>query len=91
MSIIPIGFYQRGDPENPLSIETAFLSLELFQQQCNETFPKGLPPSPQVGNVNKYGGWDMNPSNVMFANGECKLKVACMQHDFNCSSTDACS
>ncbi|KJA19598.1 hypothetical protein HYPSUDRAFT_44157 [Hypholoma sublateritium FD-334 SS-4] len=64
------GFYQRGDPENPLSIETAFLSLQLFQQQCNEAFPEGLPPSPQVGNVNKYGGWNMNPSNVMFANGE---------------------
>lgn len=42
------GFYQRGDPNNPLSIETSFLSLELFQQQCNETFPKGLPPSPRL-------------------------------------------
>ncbi|KAF8894239.1 serine carboxypeptidase S28-domain-containing protein [Gymnopilus junonius] len=64
------GFYQRGDPNNPLSIETSFLSLELFQQQCDETFPKGLPSSPQVQNVNKYGGWKMNPSNVMFSNGE---------------------
>ncbi|KAF8959584.1 peptidase S28 [Flammula alnicola] len=64
------GFYQRGDPNNLLSIETSFLSLELFQQQCNEAFPQGLPSSPQVGNVNKYGGWNMNPSNVMFANGE---------------------
>ncbi|KAF8885052.1 serine carboxypeptidase S28-domain-containing protein [Gymnopilus junonius] len=43
------------DPNNPLSIETSFLSLELFQQQCDETFPKG---------------WKMNPSNVMFSNGE---------------------
>ncbi|TFK37404.1 peptidase S28 [Crucibulum laeve] len=64
------GFYQRGDPENALSIETSFLSLELFQQQCNETFSQGLPSSPQVSNVNKYGGWNMNPSNVMFSNGE---------------------
>ncbi|KAF8194645.1 serine carboxypeptidase S28-domain-containing protein, partial [Pholiota molesta] len=64
------GYYQRGDPANPLSIETSFISLELFQQQCNEAFPKGLPSSPQVGNVNKYGGWNMNPSNVMFSNGE---------------------
>ncbi|KAF9477070.1 hypothetical protein BDN70DRAFT_995230 [Pholiota conissans] len=64
------GFYQRGDPANPLSIETSFLSLELFQQQCNETFPNGLPSAPLVGNVNKYGGWKMNPSNVMFSNGE---------------------
>uniref|UniRef100_A0A8H7XUA3 Serine carboxypeptidase S28-domain-containing protein n=1 Tax=Psilocybe cubensis TaxID=181762 RepID=A0A8H7XUA3_PSICU len=64
------GYYQRGDSNNPLSIETSFLSLELFQEQCNQTFGKGLPASPQVQNVNKYGGWNMNPSNVMFSNGE---------------------
>ncbi|KAJ7493410.1 peptidase S28 [Mycena galericulata] len=63
------GFYQRGDPTNPLSIETSFLSLELFQQQCSETFPD-LPPSPQVQLINKYGGWNMTPSNIMFTNGE---------------------
>ncbi|KAF8887405.1 peptidase S28, partial [Infundibulicybe gibba] len=64
------GFYQRGDPNNPLSIETSFLSLDLFQQQCNEAFPVDLPASPNVANVNKYGGWNMSPSNVMFTNGE---------------------
>ncbi|KAJ7089721.1 peptidase S28 [Mycena belliarum] len=63
------GFYQRGDPTNPLSIETSFRSLELFQQQCSETFPD-LPSSPQVERVNKYGGWNMTPSNIMFTNGE---------------------
>ena len=67
------GFYQRGDSDNPLSIETSFLSLELFQSQCNETFPEGLPASPAVDHVNKYGGWLMTPSNVLFTNGECKL------------------
>ncbi|KAJ3881470.1 peptidase S28 [Lentinula edodes] len=64
------GFYQRGDPDNPSSIETSFQSLELFQQQCNEAFSDHLPTWPQVGNINKYGGWDMQPSNIMFANGE---------------------
>ncbi|KAF9456269.1 peptidase S28 [Collybia nuda] len=64
------GFYQRGDPDNPLSIETSFQSLDLFQQQCNQVFPTGLPPSPQVEKVNKYGGWNMQPSNVLFTNGE---------------------
>ncbi|KAJ7173751.1 peptidase S28 [Mycena filopes] len=63
------GFYQRGDAQNPLSIETSFLSLELFQQQCSETFPD-LPSAPQVQLVNKYGGWNMTPSNIMFTNGE---------------------
>lgn len=65
------GFYQRGDPSNPLSIETSFQSLELFQAQCNETFPD-LNGPPVVANVLKYGGWDMNPSNVLFTNGECE-------------------
>ncbi|OSD04708.1 hypothetical protein PYCCODRAFT_1465679 [Trametes coccinea BRFM310] len=64
------GFYQRGDPNNPLSIETSFLSLELFQQECNAAFPQGLPSSPAVDKVNKYGGWNMAPSNVLFTNGE---------------------
>ena len=65
------GFYQRGDPSNPLSIETAFLSLDLFQNQCNEAFPDGLPPSPAVDHINKYGDWNMTPSNILFTNGEC--------------------
>ncbi|KAF9035622.1 serine carboxypeptidase S28-domain-containing protein [Panaeolus papilionaceus] len=64
------GYYHRGDPTNKLSIETSFLSLDLFQQQCNQTFPKGIPPQPRVENVNKYGGWNMTPSNVLFTNGE---------------------
>lgn len=74
ISLRHVGFYQRGDPNNPLSIETSFLSLELIQTQCNEAFPEGLPSSPQVQNVNKYGGWDMRPSNVLFTNGECESK-----------------
>ncbi|KAG7096655.1 hypothetical protein E1B28_004070 [Marasmius oreades] len=64
------GFYQRGDPQNPLSIETSLISLELNQKECDDTFPDHLPSWPQVENVNKYGGWDMRPSNVMFTNGE---------------------
>lgn len=73
------GFYQRGDPSNPLSIETSFRSLELFQSECNEVFPEGLPPSPAVDHVNKYGGWLMTPSNVLFANGECEKGI----HDYS--------
>ncbi|KAI5117335.1 hypothetical protein M0805_001940 [Coniferiporia weirii] len=64
------GFYQRGDPSNPLSIETSFRSLELFQSECNSTFPEGLPASPAVDHINKYGSWEMTPSNVLFTNGE---------------------
>ncbi|KAI0642323.1 serine carboxypeptidase S28-domain-containing protein [Trametes meyenii] len=64
------GFYQRGDRSNPLSIETSFRSLERFQDECNAAFPQGLPPAPAVNKVNKYGGWSMTPSNVLFTNGE---------------------
>ena len=72
--IADTGFYQRGDPDNPRSIETSFLSLEVFQAQCNAAFPVGLPPSPAVDHVNKYGGWNMSPSNVLFTNGECEYQ-----------------
>ena len=64
------GFYQRGNPENPHTIESQFISLALFQSSCNETFPEGLPPSPNVDAPNKYGGWRINPANIMFSSGE---------------------
>jgi len=64
------GYYQRGNPENPHTIESRFISLENFQEGCNEAFPVGLPPSPNVDEPNKYGGWNINPSNIMFSSGE---------------------
>ena len=64
------GYFQRGNPSNPHTIESKFLSLELFQQACNEAFPEGLPTSPNVNEPNKYGGWHINPSNTMFSSGE---------------------
>ena len=74
-----LGFYQRGDPTNPLSIETSFRSLDLFQEQCNQAFSDHLSSWPQVGNINKYGGWNMTPSNVLFSNGECGFCDALLQ------------
>lgn len=64
------GYYQRGNPSNPHTIESKFTSLELFQDNCNKAFPVGLPPSPNVTEPNKYGGWHINPSNIMFSSGE---------------------
>lgn len=61
---------QRGNPDNPHTIESRFISLESFQAACNETFPVGLPPHPNVAAPNKYGGWFMNPSNIMWSSGE---------------------
>ncbi|KAK1047652.1 hypothetical protein LTR74_017721 [Friedmanniomyces endolithicus] len=64
------GYYQVGNPSNPHTIESRFISLALFQSACNATFPVGLPPTPNVAAPNKYGGWHINPSNTMFASGE---------------------
>ena len=64
------GYYQRGNPANPHTIESEFLSLEVFQNSCNQTFPEGLPPTPNIAASNKYGGWNINPSNTMFSSGE---------------------
>ncbi|KAK5720059.1 hypothetical protein LTR15_007332 [Elasticomyces elasticus] len=57
-----------GDPIGGNS--WTYISLDLFQAGCNETFPVGLPPSPNVEAANKYGGWHINPSNIMFSSGE---------------------
>ncbi|TKA74399.1 hypothetical protein B0A55_04528 [Friedmanniomyces simplex] len=64
------GYYQVGNPANPHTIESRFISLDLFQSACNATFPVGLPPTPNVAAPNKYGGWHINPSNIMFSSGE---------------------
>nr|OQO15986.1 hypothetical protein B0A51_16683 [Rachicladosporium sp. CCFEE 5018] len=66
------GYYQRGNPDNEHTIESRYTSLDYFQANCNETFPfpEGLPSTPNVAAVNKYGGWHINPSNIMFSSGE---------------------
>ena len=43
-----------------------------IQQNCLDTFPEGaVPPQPAVQILNDaYGGWFMNPTHVLFTNGE---------------------
>lgn len=43
--------------------------LSLLENFCHSKFPY-LPNVPNVSDVLKYGGWNMNPSNTMFTNGE---------------------
>ncbi|THY23412.1 hypothetical protein D6D01_05978 [Aureobasidium pullulans] len=64
------GYYQRGNPENPRTIQSKFTSLQLFQDGCNEAFPGLLPSEPNVSIPLKYGGWNMNPSNTLWTSGE---------------------
>ena len=64
------GFYQRGNPDNSHTIESKFISIDAFQASCNSTFPVGLPSSPNVTACNRYGGWNIAPTNIMFTSGE---------------------
>jgi hypothetical protein len=47
-------------------------TLAAHQAWCDQTFDDTNPRQPNVTAVNKYGGWNMTPSNVFFSNGECE-------------------
>lgn len=66
------GFFQRGNPDNPHTIQSQFIDFEDVQLYCNETIgdPSLLPPTPNVSAVNQYGGWLMQPSNIMWTSGQ---------------------
>lgn len=66
------GFVQGANPNNTRSIQVNALSMDYYLQTfCQKGFPSGaVPPSPDVGAVLKYGGWNMNPSRTMFTNGD---------------------
>ena len=66
------GYYQVSDPNNPVNIESTYYTLAEQQTWCDQTFSNANPRQPNVTAVNKYGGWDMSPSNVFFSNGECE-------------------
>ena len=50
-----------------------YFTLADQQSWCDQTFNDMNPSQPNVTTVDKYGGWNMNPSNVFFSNGECEL------------------
>lgn len=64
------GFYPRGKPDNPHTIQSQFISIEYWQSICDETFPGLVPASPDVSVMNQYGGWHAQPSNTMWTTGE---------------------
>jgi hypothetical protein len=55
-----------------VNIETTYYTLAEQQAWCDRLFSNMNPSQPNVTAVNKYGGWDMSPSNVFFSNGECE-------------------
>lgn len=66
------GFYQVADLNNPVNIVSTYYTLAEQQDWCNQMLNNTNPRQPNVTAVDKYGGWDMSPSNVFFSNGECE-------------------
>jgi hypothetical protein len=64
------GVYQVANPDASQSIISKFVSVNQTQQACNGNYP-GVPSSPAIDHINKYGGWNMTPSRTFFSNGEC--------------------
>jgi len=64
------GYFQVADPDNPVNIVSTYISVADELAWCDQTFNNQNPPQPDVTALNKYGGWNMSPSNVFFSNGE---------------------
>jgi len=65
------GFFMGANPDNKRSIQTQLYTMDDVQQQCKQIFGSSIPSTPAVQNVLKFGdGWKMNPTRVMFTNGE---------------------
>jgi hypothetical protein len=73
-----LGFFQVADRNDSASIVSQGDTLAAEQASCNNEFPGMLPSSPRVGDILKYGGWKMNPTQTFFSNGERAL--ACGSH-----------
>lgn len=69
------GFQQGSNPENhDTNIVSRFFNwTAVYEKQRTETYTfgtRGIPDVPDVATLNRFGGWDMKVSNVMFTNGE---------------------
>ena len=63
------GYYQRGNPNSSHTIQSRFISIESIQAECTDAYAYA-PASPNVSASNKYGGWHVNPANIMFSSGQ---------------------
>lgn len=73
-----------------MNIESTYFSIAEQQEWCDQLFNNQEPSQPNVTAVNKYGGWNMTPSNVFFSNGECEFLVISHIHVF-ANSLNLCS
>lgn len=61
--------------KDPNNIVSRFLDRSFYEEACRNTYPQGSLSSTgyDLDNVNKYGGWNMNPTRVLLTDGECML------------------
>jgi len=67
------GYIQGSNPDNVTIVSKYYNYTAVYEEEKTETFtfgPKFLPDQPDVGSLNKYGGWNMEVSNVMWTNGQ---------------------
>jgi len=67
------GIFEGSNPRN-ISIVSHWYNYTAVRKETGEAFDfnatKVFAHGPNLSKVLKYGGWDMNPSNVMFTEGE---------------------
>lgn len=67
---LEFGYFQIANASSPDNLLSTFVNESSWADvQCHQPFPYS-PDRPNVSAlVNKYGGWNMNPSQVMFTDG----------------------
>lgn len=69
--MIKTGAFQVMNSSRPSSLLPKLESVDNWVKDCVSYYGKSVADGPNVDPINKkYGGWDMNPSNVFFTSGE---------------------
>lgn len=68
------GWTQASNPEN-VTIISRYCNVSYYRQAVEQQYLSDatvaeLPDRPRMAEMNKYGGWNINPSNTMFTDGE---------------------
>ncbi|QIX02443.1 hypothetical protein AMS68_007960 [Peltaster fructicola] len=69
---LDFGYFQVANTSSPNNLLSSFINVTSWHDElCVSNFPyPQLPSSPNAQTiVDKYGGWNMNPSHVMFTDG----------------------
>ncbi|CUS09404.1 unnamed protein product [Tuber aestivum] len=68
---VEFGGYQTANVSRPTNLLPKFETLENDLKDCKGWFGNAVAGGPNLDPINKkYGGWNMNPSNVFWSDGE---------------------